>query len=173
MSGSYTFPKGSREASPDRNNSPGPNNYDDSLGVKMTHDRPPEWSFARGDRTSFGGDGGAGPGSYDSPVRIAKGGLTIQGRENEGRSNSREKAGQLGPGSYDIVNLNKSPNYTIGTKLKEPKKLDGPGPGAYERIDMHQSQMNSQKSKKNVAFGSNAKRDNFVGRNADNSLGPG
>eukprot|EP00349_Pseudokeronopsis_sp_Brazil_P009209 CAMPEP_0202971488 /NCGR_PEP_ID=MMETSP1396-20130829/27873_1 /ASSEMBLY_ACC=CAM_ASM_000872 /TAXON_ID= /ORGANISM="Pseudokeronopsis sp., Strain Brazil" /LENGTH=53 /DNA_ID=CAMNT_0049700939 /DNA_START=1 /DNA_END=162 /DNA_ORIENTATION=+ len=41
--------------------------------MKLTHDRPPEWSFGMGVRKGGSGEGSVGPGQYE-PVERKEGG---------------------------------------------------------------------------------------------------
>jgi len=85
------------------------------------------------------------------------------------RDNVNKKEDALGPGSYNIKLPTNVPHYSFGSRFNssirnkdhlKPKKVDGPGPGAYKQPDSVQLQRRHKDSVNRTTFGTSER--NFI-----------
>lgn len=101
---------------------PGPGSYD-TRGKELG----PKWGFGSQKRGEELRIAAPGPGAYESPGFLSKGGFSLTGRKKE-----KDPENFPGPGSYENKPRAKSPSWSMGKQSRSIKLLTlSPGPGTY------------------------------------------
>lgn len=113
---------------------PGPGTYSGDSNVHK-YAAVPKFGFGNASRDNLGNTPAPGPGAY-SPLEAhsLRPNSPRHGFGSSTRAQSSGKEGTPGPGAYtDKERLGKeASNYTMGSKAKDGRLLDGPGPGTYD-----------------------------------------
>lgn len=155
---------------------PGPGRYNTNLNSISKTDKN-KFKFSTDKKYHYKNNHNPGPGAYlETDINNKKHNNAVNFSKTERKSIFESKANNtVGPGRYNTnTNLiDPKKKVSIGLKPREEKKLNTPGPGAYENFKSNFSNSGSlEKNSNKGVMNSKIKRD-FTIKLSDNEVGPG
>lgn len=155
---------------------PGPGRYNTNINY-LDKSSKNKFKFSTDKKYHYKTNHNPGPGAYlETDINTKHNNAVIFSKtERKSNFNTKDNSNNtVGPGRYNVNNdfVDAKKKISIGSKLKEEKRFNTPGPGAYENLKSSFNNSDSPNKGNKGIMNSKIKRDMTI-KISDNEVGPG